>query len=230
MKKIIALLLALLMLSTFIGCSGDDEKPADEPVETAEVIDTTKNTVATPNTPKPIEAKLTRGKIEGQKYSSAYTGLNFTAPDGWEYSTDEAMAELLNMSADMLSEEKIAETLTGTTTVFDMIATNASNGNNVTVSYENMNYICGKAVSSEEYIEFLKERVGKQMQIDYEFMDEATVTLSGEEYRRVVVLAKTESFEMYQAYYVRVIDDVAISISTSLLGNTTVADVEAMFS
>lgn len=230
MKRLLALLLALLMLIVISGCAKKNNSPESDTSEvTAEVTDEVKDTVKIPDTPKPIEAKLTRGKVEGQKYTSAYTGLRFTAPEGWEYSADTDMAELLNMSAEMLSEEKIAETLTNTTTVFDMIVTDKSNGNNVTVSYENMDRICGKAVDAAEYVDVLKERIDAQMQVEYEFRNEGAVTLSGNEYQRVEVLLKTSNFEMVQGYYIRIIDDVAVCINTTLIGDTALADVEAMF-
>lgn len=239
MKKLLTLTLALLMLLSVTACSEkkaadnkDDSKATEE--VTAEIkedyaTETQEKVHNTPTPIKPIEAKLTRGKVEGKKYTSDYTGLKFNMPEGWEYSSDAEMASLLNMGTEMISEENIAETLTNTTMVYDMKATDKTTGDYVAVYYENMNMICGKTVDAAEYVETLKERVGAQMQLDHEFKDEGIVLLSGEEYHRVVACMKTDVFEMNQAYYIRIIDDVIIRVETTLIGDTTVADVEAMF-
>lgn len=74
MRKLFALILALIMVLSFTGCNGGETEV--KYAESPEVV---------------IPEK---GKITGDIYESSFAGIKFTKPENWVYATDDELSTL----------------------------------------------------------------------------------------------------------------------------------------
>jgi len=173
--------------------------------------------------------KLTRGTVEGDVYTSEYSGLTFTKPASWVYSSDEDIAAATNLSAEMYGEE-FEKLLENNTTVYDMMAIDSLTGNNIIVSYENLSRSFASNITEEQYVEAMKKQFAEISYMTVT-LDEKTekVTLSGQEYLRAVALTEVSGITITQIYYLRNIDGCMNAIILTLMDDTTVSEIEALF-
>ena len=217
MKKIIALALSALMLLSFVACGAKD------------VVDDVVNDVVD-NIAEEANKEITRGVINGNSYTSEYSGISFTKPDAWTYSSDEELAALVSVSADQLNTTNFAKSVAEMGTVYDMMATDPATGSNVMVLYENMKITnAGNALSAKEYLDVLKTQLPTQSGMDYNFMAEETVDLNGKEYLKGTVTLTGDTSIISQVYYMSAIGDVMNVVIVTPVNGVTAADVEAMF-
>ena len=113
MKKFLVCLLACVMLLAMFGCSKDDNKGGA--------------------TPKDEEFAL--GEVAGSKYESEFIGLGFTLPEGWNFYTDEEIAEMNNYVGDIAGQD-YRDLLKNATVIYDMAAASPSQTDNVMVTLE----------------------------------------------------------------------------------------------
>lgn len=217
MKKIIALTLAALMLICFTACGVKDA--VNDAVEGA-----------IENMAEKANEDITRGAVSGNTYTSEYSGISFTKPDTWTYSDDETLASLLNQSMDSIDMNDISKTLAESGTVYDMMVSDAETGSNLMVLYENMDVTnAGNAMSAQEYLDTLKTQLPAQSGMDYEFMIEETVILSGNEYLKGTFTLTVDTMIISQIYYLRAMDNVMCCLISTPVNGVTAEDIEAMF-
>ena len=113
MKKFLICLLAFVMILAMVGCSKDDNKGGA--------------------TPKDEECAL--GEVAGNKYESEFIGLGFTLPEGWNFYTDEEIAEMNNYVGDIAGQD-YRDLLKNATVIYDMAAASPSQTDNVMVTLE----------------------------------------------------------------------------------------------
>lgn len=174
--------------------------------------------------------EITRGTVDGNVYKSDFTGITFTKPDSWTFSSDEEIAEVMEVAADELLDENYADTVADLTTVFDMMAVDASTGTNVNITYENLAKTGNEKLTADEYLDLTVEQLTSQTAMSTSLTKEDKATLCGEEYIRATFTTSYSGVSMTQVYYLRKIDNYMVNIVVTLVGNTTIADVEAMFS
>ncbi len=217
MKKIIALIIASVMVLSFAACGAKD------------VVDGVVNDVVD-NIVEEANKEITRGVINGNSYTSEYSGISFTKPDAWTYSSDEELAALISVSADQLNTTNFAKSVAEMGTVYDMMATDPATGSNVMVLYENLKITnAGNALSAKEYLDVLKTQLPTQSGMDYNFMAEETVTLNGNEYVKGTFTLTVDTSIISQVYYMRAIGDVMSVVIVTPVNGVTAEDVEAMF-
>lgn len=202
MKKLLSLLLACLMLFTFVGCGKDD---------------TTGN--------------LSRGKFEGDIYKNEYLGFTFTKPESWVYSTDEEIAALLNFSVENLLNDKFKDALEDSLSMFDMMVVDSVSRSNINVVYENLEKSFSTNITISQYIEALKRQLSSTS-MNVTFPDETTmVKLGNSNFVRVVCTTVSAGTTMTQVYYLRKIDTYMAAVIVTITSNSyTVEQIEAMFS
>lgn len=222
MKKMAAILLAITMMAGFTAC-GSFAESVKEGV--GEGIDSAVEEVA-----QEVNSEVTRGVIDGNVYTSDFSGITFTKPDNWSYYTDEQLAELVNIGVEQLEADNLTKALTEVASVYDMCASDVT-GSSVMVCYENTDMTLTKGKTPEEYMELLQKQL-KEMQstLDYTFGEIETVTLGGEEYTKLTAYASTGGVEMTQYYYSRYVGKYMASIIITDTVGTQVEDIEAMFS
>ena len=201
MKKTVALLLALVTVFLLVGC----------------------------NSGRAGKAELSRGTIEGNVYKNDYLGFQFTKPDSWVYSTDEEIAAVTNMGAELLGEN-FKEALENNPSIYDMMVVDSITRNNINIGYENLSKTLSSNITEEQYVEALKRQFENISAISITFPDTYdTVKLGENEFTRVICSATSYGVEMTQVYYLHKIDGYMAFIIVTIQDGDTVADIEAMF-
>lgn len=211
-KKIVALFLTALMLFSMSGCDAIEDGIKAGLEQAAE------------------EAKkdVTRGVIDGNVYTSEYSDLTFTKPDDWTYSTDEEIATVMGIGLEEMNEDSFAETLAVMASVYDMMVTDALGMNNMVVMYENTALEGASSYGEQEYLEAVVDTMKATTTIvSTNYTD---VTLSGQAYRRCDIVADYSGLEVTQYIYARKLGDYMSAVIVTLFDETSVSDIEAMFS
>ena len=129
MKKLLALLLAIVMASLMVACFPNDDEKATDANKTVEESETN----APESTPN-----ITRGTFEGDIYTNSSLGFKFTKPASWVFSTDEEIAAMVNLGAEKIYGENFEQTLKTSSAVYDMMVVDSLTGTNFNVGYENL--------------------------------------------------------------------------------------------
>ena len=207
MKKILALLLAAALITLSTGCGVNDNSPI--------------NSIK--------KAEPSRGTINGDVYESEYLGLKFTKPESWIYSTDEDIAAMSGISAELLGEDFKA-LLDANPAIFDMMARDILSGTNINISYENLTKSASTNITEEQYVAALKQQFANIPEITVDFPDKLqTLTLGENDYTKVITTTTMSGIEMTQVYYLNKIDNYMSCIIVTITGDEEIADIEAMF-
>ncbi len=249
MKKILALLLAVIMAASFVGCKEtDDTKPSGGTTEgttedTAEgttegtTEDTTEDTTEG-TTEEPSEG-ISRGTIEGAVYKNEFLGFEFTKPSSWVYSTDEEIAALLNIALDSLANDNFKEALENNPAIYDMMVVDSLTRTNINIVYENLAKSFATNITEEQYLEALKYQLSNT-EMNVVFSDNIEkVNLGETEFTKCVgetliqdPTAITGHTKLTQVYYLKKKDGYMASVIVTIASTRdgyTVSDIEAMF-
>lgn len=202
MKKYIAIFLTLMLAAGMIaGCGknpADLSSGAGNPSSNAADSENSKAEDPSSQTEK---TEFARGEWKDNVYSSQFLGISFTLPAEWAYATDEEIAEMMNLGADLLGNDKeyLAE-IAKVKTVYDMMAQDPATGTNVIVMFENLALsVGGTKLSEEEYAEILKEQLTAVDTLEYTIGEIAKKQLGGHEF--TVLSTTVESAGLQQEYY-----------------------------
>lgn len=218
MKRLLALLLCAVVLVGCTGCSAFVEG-FQEGLNSA-----------LQDAANEANKEITRGTIDGNVYSNDYAGLTFTKPDSWVYSTDEEIADAMEVGADVIDAESFAETLGKMATVYDMMVIDMATGTNVSIMYENLTLTNGDAMTAEAYADVLKTQFDALSEMSYTVSATETVSLGGEDWTRMTASVDYSGITMTQAYYLRANGTVMMAVVVTVVGDTELSTVEAMFS
>ena len=205
MKRISALLLAIVMMLTMSACDFGDFGNQG--------------------------AKPSRGTITDNVYTNEFLGFQFTKPASWVYSTDEEIAEVMNLAVDSLMGDKFKEALEKNPAIYDMMVVDSKTRTNINVVYENLKKSLSTNITMEQYVEALKEQTSKIEGMTVTFSDKVEKAMLGEsEFTKCVSSVTTEyGGKMTQIYYLRKIDGYMVSVVVTITSGYTAADIEAMF-
>ena len=88
MKKILCAILAVFMVMSMCGCAQLMEFLLEDDAQSEAVSD---------------GPELSVGEINGNVYTNSFTGITYTAPESWAFASDEELAELMGVSADIVA-------------------------------------------------------------------------------------------------------------------------------
>lgn len=189
--------------------SNDLTEPEDTQIPTQEPTE--------PTTVPPINETVelggpVRGTWSGNVYSSEFSGLSFTLPEGWVKSSDEEIAALLGIAEETLTDEEAwmleAARLTS---IYDMLAMNSLTGDNVIIMYENIALTTGgMQISETDYLEILEAQLQSVQGTSYQFDDVYETDLSGMTFS--VLPSYDATSQLNQYYAVRMQDDYMIAL------------------
>ena len=99
MKKLIALLLALIMVLSFAACSKGEPAPDNSGNESSQNEESSSEGESES---KSNEEKLDhiRGSVDGLTYTNTAAEITFAAPEGWVFFNDDEIAALYNLTSE----------------------------------------------------------------------------------------------------------------------------------
>ena len=215
MKKAIKIALMILLVASMVfaltGCGEEKENSAVD------------NNTAT----EEQKAGFSMGEWKGNTYSNEFLGLKFNLPQGWAYSSDEEIAQMMNVGAELLNDDqKIAAELAKLTSVYYMVANNPNTGDSVSILSEKPMM----DVTTEYYLDQLKTQLAAVESMNYEIGDTSKEKVSGKEFETLTVTASMSGIEVAQKYYVCKMDEYFVCIiATSTSGETGINDMIKSF-
>ncbi len=199
MKKFISVLMCAVLMLILTSCGGAGE-----------------------------ESGISRGTIIGNVYTNESADFTFNKPAGWNYLTDEEIAETINLGQEALDLNMLEEALAEKSTVYDMVAMDPAYGNSVMVCYENTKLTAGYNLSADEYLEQLKKQLDNVDAFSYEFVSSDNSVLSGTTFTRGIFKTVSYGSELYQAYYVKAVGNYIVTVIVTATSES-IESIEAMF-
>lgn len=204
MKKILALVLALVMTLSLCSCGISDV----------------------------VNRKITHGTVAGSVYTNDFLGFKFEAPDNWVYATDEELSSLIGTVADeVLDYSDLQQTMLNIQVVYDTMVQNANTGANMIVIYENLAISGSSDMTEDEYLELSKSQLDSVEFVSYTYGDVTSVKLGNTEFKRLEMTAVYYDIITFtQASYFAKIGDYMATITVTLTGDETIDEFESCFS
>lgn len=192
MKKLFALLLALVMIIGLASCG-----TGNKPVETVE---------------------FESGVIEGNVYTNTLGGISFTAPDGYEYFTEEMIAEAFGITTETLGIEEV------TSTVCDLYCYNETNRSSINVNFEDLNATSSVDVTEEEYIESCMTSYtitfNSFEDVLLQSIEESTVDIDGTEFGCINMVLDNDGEEFFETLIVKKVANFMMSFTVAAYTQT----------
>lgn len=248
MKKFLAIFMALVIFATFsfFAVGSGNKKDAEETQTQYDDYyeddsydeDYEKPTFEAPEPPSikdetepEFSGKLSRGTISGNIYKNDSIGLTFTKPNTWYYSSDEELAEILDMGSEIMNFSDLEMALAETTTIYDMAAIDTTYGTSVTICFENTILSSNRKVTEDEYLEeFKKQLLSISAEgMSYTFNGTQTATLGDTSFKRASFSLVSNGITMNQYIYVKTYDKYVATIAVTTVYED-IATIEAMFS
>lgn len=207
MKKCFALILALAMLLSLAACGGSSAPAATQ--------------APAPSVPAPTEAPApaeepaqepaaeeedapTFGVYDPEActYTNEFLGFVFRVGDTWTVLDREELAQFNDVLAEMVSDEKLSETLADSGSFHVFYATDDEIFASVDIVMENLGLLYGAVLSEEKYIELSKDDLAPALEsigIDDVTVETATFSFVGEEHPGLTVHGTMEGIDMYES-------------------------------
>ncbi|MBQ7354901.1 MAG: hypothetical protein IJW62_05205 [Clostridia bacterium] len=176
------------------------------------------------------EVKITHGTVEGNVYKSEFTGITFTAPDGWTFLSDEEIAKIYNYAADELVSDKFEDAVANAQSFTEMMATDGTTGSNINIAYESLTASGNTKMSEQDYLDAAMDQLKSMTTMTVELVGTERVTLSGQSYLRAQLNTTASGINMSQYLYVRKISNYMVVTTVTIVKGYEIADIEAMFS
>lgn len=194
MKKIIALLLAALMMFMLVSC-GDDTSVRGE---IGENDATNSDAAASESTDSETDLKL--GSSSNNTYENKFLGIGCKLDSNWTFLSDAEIREANNLTQDLLDDE-LAEQLENASVIYDMQATKADSSANIVLNIEKIGSLSGALMSEEEYanstLDGLKSGLESAGLSNIE-ASVTSVTFAGKEHAAIVVSGEAYGVKVYE--------------------------------
>lgn len=245
MKKLLALILAVIMVASIMtACADkeeikgtiDDAQNAFEDIDNAlqDAIDDLNNSLEDSESEDETEDVLAvPGNSSGGVYTNTFAGIKFTAPESWSFYTDEEIMELMEIGSDMLNDDDaLAYELSMQATIYSMMAENAETGASVQIMFENLALVGALGYSADDYADSIASQLEDLTEIEYEVGEKSNKTIAGEDYVVIPTTANSMGVDMEQYYLMRKIDGYMMSMIITTVPDlgTTLDDVTSLFS
>ena len=222
MKKFVAILLTALSVLSLAACEGGKNPVSDETTLSAEG-ETTEINIS-------LADGISRGTINENTFTNITTGIKFTKPDSWAFSTDEDIAAMMNIGTSHLDRDIFEKAIAEMSTVYDMVVIDPDTSASVTVAYENIAFSEKDISTEEKYLESIKEQL-ISTSMDFTFEDKIkSERLGAYTYKKLESTNTTSGYSIQQTIYARVIGDYMCTIVISNIAKGQLSKIEAMFS
>lgn len=205
MKKAIALILTLCTAAMLLAGCGSPEGSAD------------------------AEKELTRGTCADNVYTSDYSNLTFTAPEGWTFSSDEEIAAMMGVGLEALEDSNLQlnEELLEQQVIYDTMALNQETGSSVIIMYENLAVSGSNNITEEDYLDTCKEQMGDADTYNYTFGDVTERQVGSDTYKGI--MAELTDYGASQYYCVHKMDGYMLCIVASAFGGEDIDGIMGCF-
>lgn len=174
MKKFFALLLAAVMIVSLASC-------------------TNKNNVQ--------KVEFTKGDTNGNIYTSEFAGITFTAPDGYEFYSDEMIAEFYGVATEYLALGEIDSI------IYDMYCHNEDIQSSININFENLTELYGENLDEAAYLEKCMTSFSITFSsfgdIVLQSIKESTVEISGNELNCINMTLDNDGNEFFQTLIIK---------------------------
>lgn len=199
MKKLLAILLALVMALSIVACGGDEDKTGE--ITNKETTTNESDDVEGEISEQEVEVPVidTIGEAEGNTYENAFLGFGFTLPEGWSFYSKDQINELNSITQDMLDED-IAKQLEEANVIYDMYALDQY-GNSVNIVMEKISAIASIAIDEKTYAEASAQQLPealKQIGLADVSTEITNTTFNGAEHVSIDVVGTAEGFSLYE--------------------------------
>ena len=171
MKRIFALLLALVILASLCACGKSEseirgavttvgEAPETEAPAQPDAGETEEAAEESPI--EDVEVKI--GLINGGRYESEFLGIGCELDENWTYAAQEDLAELMGNTEEIFADTDYAESIKEAEMFYDMVASTSDGVSSINVLLQNMGLIYGTVITEEQYIELATKDLTAQME------------------------------------------------------------------
>lgn len=146
------------------------------------------------------EEDFEHGDIDGDTYRSEFYGISYTLPEDYEFATDEQLAEMANVTTDMLEDEASQEALESGRVLFDMYAY-APDGQNVSITIEKVNALTGALINVDQYREICISKLDGQLEgtgMEVTAHDDTTYRIGDTDYPAENIVLSYEDRTIYE--------------------------------
>ena len=232
MKKISLILVVILALAMALSACGlvSPKDLASPPSK-----DSTDITEDNVQTDKPGTRPI-RGQWDGDTYTNTFLGLTFAKPSSWVAGNDAELQSELDFDGAGFSApgEPFSDVMMEQDVIFDMMATDPINFSSIIVNLENLkvtDIFNGATTDEAKYLEIVKPQLTAALGVDTKFSEVTSVTIAGQEWKRMDASITFEGIDMTQSYVVRKVDNfMAILMITQTPLSDTVDEMIAFFS
>lgn len=216
LKNMLIVLIAISMLFLLVGCGNKENNTA-----------TNTNNEENGQAPEEQKVEFSMGEWKDNVYTNNFLGLKFNLPEGWTYSSDEEIADMMNLGVEILNDdEKAATEIAKLAAAYYMFATEQNTGNMVTIVSE-------KPVidmTTEAYIERLKNQLLGLENLNYKVVGVSKEKIANTECDSLTVNVDTNGVAVTQKYCVYKIDKYIVSITiTSRTGDAKIGEIISCF-
>lgn len=234
MKKLIAFMLAALMVLSLAACGGDKPAPTTVPATDSPGTPTTAPTTAPTTVPETTEAvqqgsKL--GVVEGNTYTNSFLGITVTLDENWTFANDEEMAQIRGMTMDAMNDENLSQMLETSGAVMDMYAMDAE-GRTVNIVLENLNILQSVALTEKAYIDATAGQLSPMLEsMGFSIVNAETteITFAGESHAAIKIHASVQGVDIYETVVVVKQGNYIASITVASYDQDTTASVLDQF-
>ncbi len=191
MKKIIALVLAALMMFALVSCIDDGESIRGN---------TYNDNEQTISSAAEDEVEVSLGSSANNVYENKFLGIGCKLDDTWTFKTDEEIRELNNLTQDMLGDE-YAEQIKNAALIYDMSAIKNDATASINVNIENIGLVNGAIYDEESYIDnslnTLKEPL-ESAGFENLVINKVTVDFGGKQSPAIAISAELAGVKIYE--------------------------------
>ena len=231
MKKLAAMLMALMMLLTMAACGQQAPEQTGGTVEPgAQTDDAVTGQV---DTPAPDEDMPEMGSVSGGTYTNEFAGFGCALDETWVFYTEEQIAEINGFLTEGTSDEDMKKLMEENQSVQDMYAASTDGLMTINVVFTNMGLLGGSTVTPQDVAELSVEQVPAALE-SYGFTDVTaqltTVDFAGQKnVPAVAVSAMNGDIATYELLVCLKAGNYSFSVTLCSFTEDVTADMAALF-
>lgn len=243
MRKLLTLMLCGMTILSLVACSKtsseDDvrgeqivkEASTDKNPSTEEVTNTSNEAVSVTDNEETEDKSFSMGKSAGLIYENAFIGLGCTLEEGWSFYTDEQIKQLNNFATDAAGED-FEELINNAPIIYDMLAVDANQMNNINVNLEKVDQSVLSSVNLNDVfsqnLPMLEEALDNMGYVNVQ-SKLITVTIDGEDFSAINTSGEINGLGMYQKSIGVKCNGYLATITVTTYGEDTTNDILANF-